>query len=194
MGVSWHSRSGKPPGSNTKHTPPPPKRYCQCEKAQGGRITSPNGGPATVPRQSEDAPLSHGDQQAPTAGSSSGQNRASAEHTVRAAPLRPVSKQAGWTACRLRRAVGPAAPVGRAALGRAGVLCACPPYGRWAPRPQNNPACPALPAPAELWNPDPWRCLAPPPIPPLPPHTQQGGRPRPAPCPRPPPPPPPHSG
>lgn len=52
-------------------------------------------------------------------------------------------------------AVGPAAPVGRAALGQAGVLCACPPYGRWAPRPQNNPACPAPPSPHRAVEPRP---------------------------------------
>ena len=107
--------------------------------------------------------------------------RARAEHTHSAVPLHPVSKQAGWAACPeacSRGTVGPAAPTGRAALGRAGVLCAHPPYGRWAPYPQNNlPALPPVPytAPqAELWNSDPWRCLAPTPYP-APPRTHTAG-------------------
>lgn len=107
--------------------------------------------------------------------------RARAEHTHRAVPLHPVSKQAGWAACLeacSRGTVGPAAPTGRAALGRAGVLCAHPPYGRWAPYPQNNlPALPSVPhtAPqAELWNSDPWCCLAPTPYP-APPRTHTVG-------------------
>lgn len=128
-----------------------------------------------MPRQSEDTPLPHGGQRAPTPAAPvvrAGSVRQAHGQSDASAPSLQTGRGDSLPRGLLQGAAGPAAPVGRAALGQAGVFCACPPHGRWAPGPQNNlPALLPDPPRAELWNPKPWRCLAPaPPSHPFP-HT-----------------------
>lgn len=49
MGVSWHSRSGKPPGSNTKHTPPPPNATASARRPRVGASLVQTGGQPQCP-------------------------------------------------------------------------------------------------------------------------------------------------
>lgn len=163
MGVSWHSHFGKPPGSNTEHTPPPNATASARRPGVASSLVQTGGQPQCPDRAKTHRCLT-GASGHPHRQLQRSEPGACAEHTDRAVPLHPVSKQAGGTA--FPGGSGASSTVGRAALGQAGVLCACPPHGCWAPGPQNNlPALLPAPPRAELWNPKPWRCLAPTPHP-----------------------------